>query len=86
MGPACDSFEQAVGSDELTHDGSEVLKRHLDNAVPVKRRGYLVITKAGADSPDKIDAAVGAVGAHARAAWHHLNRPARRVQPFAVYA
>jgi len=73
FGPACDSFEKAVAGDELTHDNAEVLKRHLENAVPVKRRGYVVVTKASADSPDKIDVAVGAIGAHHRAVWHYLN-------------
>lgn len=76
FGPACDSFEQAVCAGELSHDGSEVLARHLDNVVPVRRRGYLVITKASPGSADKIDAAVGAVGAHHRACWHYANRRA----------
>jgi phage terminase large subunit-like protein len=70
MGPACDSFEQAVKDGEVTHDGAEVIARHLSNAVPVERRGYTVITKDGADSPHKIDAAVAAIVAHARATWH----------------
>jgi len=70
MGPACDSFFQACKDGELTHDGHEVIGRHLENAVPVLRRGYTVITKESADSPNKIDAAVAAVVAHHRAVWH----------------
>lgn len=74
MGPACDDFEQAVADGELTHDGSPTIARHLDNAVPVKRRGYTVITKETPDSPHKIDAAVGAIVAHHRARWHWTNQ------------
>ncbi len=73
MGPACDDFTQAVSDGELTHDGSEVITRHLNNAVPAKRRGHTVITKEADDSPNKIDAAVGAVGAYHRARWHWTN-------------
>lgn len=73
MGPACDAFEQAARDRELRHDGSEILRRHLNNAVPALRGGRTVITKEHTDSPHKIDAAVGAVIAYARAAWHHTN-------------
>jgi hypothetical protein len=72
---ACDDFFQAFADDTptSTHDGSEVLRRHVGNAVPVLRRGYTVITKSADDSPDKIDAAVAAAIAHNRAGWHLLN-------------
>lgn len=73
MGPACDSFEQGVADRALRHDGAEILRRHLNNAVPVVRGGKTVITKESSDSPNKIDAAVGAVIAYSRASWHHLN-------------
>jgi phage terminase large subunit-like protein len=73
FGPACDDFYQAVSDGELTHDGSEVIARHIGNAVAVKRRGHEVITKSEADSPDKIDAAVAAVVAYHRARWRLAN-------------
>jgi hypothetical protein len=79
FGPACDDFYQAVTDGRLSHDGSEVLRRHLGNCVPAKRGGWTVVTKSHADSPDKIDAAVGAIGASARALWHVRNRPKRAV-------
>ena len=39
----------------------------------MKRRGYVVPVKEHEDSPKKIDLAVGAIGALARARWHHVN-------------
>lgn len=80
MGPAIDDFEQAVRDAELTHDGSEVLHRHIGNAVRTESRGQPVIRKSEPDSPDKIDAAVAAVIAHHRARWHLAND--REVEPF----
>jgi len=74
MGPATDNFLQAVADGDLTHDRSEVLRRHLSNCVPENRRGYIVPVKADRNSPDKIDAAVGAVIAHQRACWHAVDR------------
>lgn len=76
MGPATDSFEQAVAAGEVTHDGSETIARHLDNCVPKLSRGHKVVTKEHADSPNKIDAAIGAIGAHDRACWRFSNQPA----------
>ena len=73
MGPACDEFVQAVKDDDFTQDGSEVLRRHIGNCVPVDRRGYTVVTKSAPDSPDKIDCAVGAIVAKHRARWHHVH-------------
>lgn len=61
------------GDPELTHDGSEVLIRHIANCVPVPRSGYTVVTKEHPDSPRKIDAAVGAIVAYHRAKWRHTN-------------
>jgi phage terminase large subunit-like protein len=85
MGPAVDNFLQAVADGDLTHDRSEVLRRHLSNCVPENRRGYLVPVKADRDSPDKIDAAVGAIIAHQRACWHSVNR-SDELKPLAAWA
>jgi phage terminase large subunit-like protein len=73
MGPACDDFEQAVRDGRLTHDGSEILHRHVGNCIAVNRRGQVVVTKSAPDSPDKIDAAVAAIVAHHRAMWRFTH-------------
>lgn len=70
MGPAADQFFQAVKDGEVSFDASEPLMRHLGNCHKTVRRGYTVPVKASADSPDKIDLAIGAVGSHHRALWH----------------
>jgi len=75
MGPAADTFMQALKDQAFTHDGSEPLMRHFGNCFQENRRGYQVPVKQNPDSPDKIDLAVGAVGGLARALWHHLNPP-----------
>lgn len=77
FGPACDDFYQAVTDSLLTHDGDEVLRRHLANCVPARRGGWTVVTKTHPDSPDKIDAAVGAIGATSRALFRVRHRPKR---------
>lgn len=75
MGPAADVFEKAVKEHDLTLDGAEVLMRHLGNCVAKDRRGYTVPVKSSDDSPDKIDAGIGAVVCYARALWHVMNPP-----------
>lgn len=77
MGPAADAFEQGAHDGGFTLSGQESLMRHFGNCVPVERRGYTVPTKSSPDSPDKIDQAVGAVIAYARARFHFLNPPKR---------
>jgi phage terminase large subunit-like protein len=74
MGPAADQFEQLVKDGGVSLDGSEPLMRHLENCMTAVRRGYRVPVKAADDSPDKIDAGVGAVIAASRAMWHELHR------------
>lgn len=75
MGPACDDFAQTVADSAMTHDGAEILSRHLHNCVPFKRGQYEVVAKEHPDSPNKIDAAVGAIVATHRAKWHAANPP-----------
>jgi hypothetical protein len=69
MVPACNRFYAAVTEQTLTHDGSEVLGRHLGNAVTRQKPQGTVIVKDSKSSPRKIDAAVAAVVAHDRAMW-----------------
>lgn len=74
MGPATDTFTQLLKDGEgFSHDNDQRLRRHIANCVPANRRGYIVPTKEHPDSPLKIDLAVGAIGALARALWHHVN-------------
>lgn len=75
MAPACNRFYAAVTERNLTRDGSEVLARHLGNAVTKQTPQGTVIVKDAKSSPRKIDAAVAAVIAHDRAVWHVTNRP-----------
>jgi phage terminase large subunit-like protein len=69
MVPACNRFYAAVTEQTLTHDGSQVLGRHLGNAVTRQKPQGTVIVKDSKSSPRKIDAAVAAVVAHDRAMW-----------------
>jgi len=73
MAAACSSFYQAATSDGLTHDGHPGLARHVDNAVLKETAQGAYIVKEDKASPRKIDAAIAAVIAYNRAAWHHLN-------------
>jgi phage terminase large subunit-like protein len=73
MAEACSSFYQAVVADGLTHDGNNGLARHIDNAVLKETAQGAYITKEDKASPRKIDAAIAAVIAYNRAAWHHMN-------------
>jgi phage terminase large subunit-like protein len=75
MAPACDRFRADVLEGALTHDGSAVLARHIGHAIAKDTPNGVVITKDHPDSPRKIDAAVAAVIAYERAAWHAANEP-----------
>lgn len=70
--PACDRFYQAVMGTQLLWDGSEVLTRHVSNAVPVATRYGTAIEKSNPDSKDHIDAAVAAIIAY-EWAWRTLQ-------------
>lgn len=70
MGPACEDFHAAVVEGRRTHDGSEVLVRHVRNAVTHTDRFGTRIQKEHKDSPRVIDAAPAAVMADDRAEWH----------------
>lgn len=77
MGPAADQFLQGAKEHDFTVDGDPALMRHFDNCVKADRRGYTVPTKSAADSPDKIDLAIGAIVSHVRARHHFTAQPAR---------
>jgi phage terminase large subunit-like protein len=69
MSAACSRFYSAVMGGLVAHDGDPRLARHIANAIlrDTPAGGY--ITKDGPNSPRKIDAAIGAVIAHERAAF-----------------
>lgn len=77
MAPATDRFYAAVTQAELSHDGNQVLATHLGNAVAKATALGDLIHKDKRGSPRKIDAAVAAIVALDRAAFHS-NKPARR--------
>jgi phage terminase large subunit-like protein len=70
MAAACDRFRVAVLEGDLTHDGDPALARHVGHCVAKDTPYGTIIGKEHPDSPRKIDAAVAAVVAFERAAWH----------------
>jgi phage terminase large subunit-like protein len=70
MGPATQRMYEAVIDGAITHDGDPRLARHFDNCVlKSDSRGSRVV-KDKPNSARKIDAAVAAIMALDRAAWH----------------
>lgn len=85
MGAACDRFRVGVLEGDLSHDGDQVLARHVGHCVARETPYGVLIGKDHPDSPRKIDAAVAAVVAFDRAAWHRANwQPA--VEPIVMWA
>lgn len=81
LGPGADDADELDaegplerGEPEMTHDGSEVLIRHLSNCHPDRRFGQTLIKKESPDSPNKIDVVVGAIVAYHRAKWLFTNQ------------
>jgi phage terminase large subunit-like protein len=68
MGPATARFYSLVVDQELTHDGSSALARHVANAILKEDSSGARLAKEHKDSPRRIDAAVAAVMAVHRAA------------------
>lgn len=77
MAPATDRFYAAVVEGRVTHDDDRRLAAHLAHAVAKPTTAGDVIVKDRRGSPRKIDAAVAAIVAHDRAAFH-ATRPKRR--------
>ena len=79
MIPATDRLYQAILEGNVTHDGADILHRHVHNAVAVEKNGGVQLHKPknapSKESPvGRIDAAVAAVMAHDRAVWHSSNK------------
>jgi phage terminase large subunit-like protein len=77
MAPATDRLYQAVMTQALTHDGDARLASHVAHCVAKSTPLGDLVTKDKRGSPRKIDAAVAAIVAFDRAAWH-TNRPTKR--------
>ena len=74
MGPATQRFFESVMDRRITHDGNPALARHVANCVlKTDARGSRIV-KDKPGSGRKIDAAVAAVMALERAAWHAGRR------------
>lgn len=78
MAPATDRLYAAVMDGSASHDGDTVLARHIANCVAKSSAMGDLVTKDKRGSSRKIDAAVAAIVAHDRAAWHLANPPKRR--------
>lgn len=78
MAPATDRFYAATMTGDLTHDGDPDLARHVNNTVAKSTPMGDIVVKDKRSSEKKIDAAVAAIVAHDRAAWHRANPPKRR--------
>ena len=75
MGPATARFYSAVVDRLLSHDGAPALARHVANAVLKEDSRGARLAKEHKDSRRRIDAAVAAVMALDRAAFHAGDRP-----------
>ena len=82
MAPATDRMYQAVMTKTLSHDGDARMAAHFAHAVAKSTAQGDLVTKDKRNSPRKIDAAVAAIVALDRAAWHHAKTNKRRVVGF----
>lgn len=82
MAPATDRLYQAVSTGALTHDGDPRLAAHIAHCVAKPTPLGDLVSKDKRGSPRKIDAAVAAIVAYDRAAWH-TQRNRKRVRSFA---
>lgn len=82
MAPATDRLYQAVVTKDVTHDGDPRLAAHVAHCVAKRTPMGDLVSKDKRGSPRKIDAAVAAIVAYDRAAWHQ-TRNRKRVRSFA---
>lgn len=79
MAPATDRLYQAVTTGEVEHDGDPRMAAHIAHAVAKRTPMGDLIAKDKRGSPRKIDAAVAAIVALDRAAWHTKKTKKNRV-------
>lgn len=82
MAPATDRFYQAVQLKTVSHDGDVNLAKHIAHCVAKSTAIGDLVSKDKRNSPRKIDAAVAAILALDRAAWHATKTKRRRVASF----
>lgn len=82
MAPATDRLYQAVVTHQVTHDGDSRMAAHIAHCVAKATPQGDLVSKDKRGSPRKIDAAVAAIVAYDRAAWHQ-QRNRKRVRSFA---
>ena len=78
MAPATDRLYQSVTEQTITHDADATLRAHVAHAVAKRTPLGDLISKDKRGSTRKIDAAVAAIVASDRAAWHAANSAPRR--------
>lgn len=82
MAPATDRLFQAVSTQAVTHDGDPRLASHIAHCVAKSTPMGDLVSKDRRGSPRKIDAAVAAIVAFDRSAWH-ANKNRKRTVSFA---
>lgn len=83
MARATDRLYQAVMTKTVTHDGDERLSSHIEHCVAKRTPMGDLVSKDKKGSPRKIDAAVAAIVAYDRAAWHSTKTTRKRTVSFA---
>jgi phage terminase large subunit-like protein len=83
MAPATDRMFQGVVKQTLTHDGDERLSNHVAHCVAKPTPMGDLVSKDKRGSPRKIDAAVAAIVAFDRAAFHATKTTRKRTISFA---
>lgn len=78
MAPATDRLYQAAVDHSLSHDGDPRFAAHVAHCVAKSTALGDLVSKDKRGSPRKIDAAVAAIVALDRAAWHTVNKKTRR--------
>ena len=82
MAPATDRLYQAVVTKTVSHDGDPRLAAHIAHCVAKSTPMGDLVSKDKRGSPRKIDAAVAAIVAFDRAAWHFTKSSKKRVRSF----
>ncbi|WP_422742138.1 terminase large subunit domain-containing protein [Mycobacterium sp. WMMD1722] len=83
MAPATDRLFQGVVTRTVTHDGDPRLAAHVSHCVAKRTPMGDLVSKDKRGSPRKIDAAVAAIVAYDRAAWHSSHKKKHKVRSFA---
>lgn len=82
MAPATDRLYQAVVTQQVSHDGDPRMAAHVAHCVAKSTPMGDLVSKDKRGSPRKIDAAVAAIVAFDRAAFHATHRKRRRGASF----